>query len=425
MQRHIGLLSSHDKSPWVSCQTITENLVEAYKLLPHQLSFLEFNSNQDDIDLWKLAREIHQAKLDQISFVSHKPHPYKLIKILDQISEGHLPEMVFHVFGDFPLDAALWLKLQPILQKTKVKFLCASDKEVNFVRQFIAGGEVIVDKLPFPVNSEFFKFDPALRSSVRIKNELSDEVVFLYTGRLSRQKNIIPLVTIFSQFVTNTKTNAKLYLAGTFDDIAYPYLGDYRFDGDHFAEYLNLIERLPKNISERIIFLGDLNQHQLKDAYHMADYFISLSVHNDEDFGMSPAEAGVSGLPLLLTDWGGYSSFKIGDQNFCHLIPLMPTEWANEVTPQVVYKIFFQASLQRPSDEKRLLISQAYCEYLSVRSNAKILEAHLQAIPQFTRYLENMDKVASAFSVQPQQPFKNAKGGYTNLYREIYAHYAN
>jgi hypothetical protein len=105
-------------------------------------------------------------------------------------------------------------------------------------------------------------------------------------------------------------TEIKLVIAGEFDDIGVPYLRLDRLPLTMEFEFYNMLETFPEKVKERILFLGNLNQEDLVKLYNGSDLYISLSTHNDEDFGMSPAEALCCGLPLVLTDWGGFKDFR-------------------------------------------------------------------------------------------------------------------
>ncbi|MBV2167067.1 MAG: glycosyltransferase [Bdellovibrio sp.] len=142
---------------------------------------------------------------------------------------------------------------------------------------------------------------------------LDKSKILLYTGRLSRQKQILSLIKCFEEasvyLLKNKKAPPHLLLAGNFDDLGRPYLDEHDNLNQYFSEYALLKNSLSPEISKRILYLGNLNEGSLCSLYNLADAYISLSLHNDEDFGMSPAEALCSGTPAILTSWGGFNSF--------------------------------------------------------------------------------------------------------------------
>ena len=67
---------------------------------------------------------------------------------------------------------------------------------------------------------------------------------------------------------------------------------------------------LPDKIKSKIIFQPFAPLEDLKTIYNACDCFVSLSTYHDEDYGMSVIEALSCGLPLVLSDWAGYSGFQ-------------------------------------------------------------------------------------------------------------------
>jgi glycosyltransferase involved in cell wall biosynthesis len=59
-----------------------------------------------------------------------------------------------------------------------------------------------------------------------------------------------------------------------------------------------------------IIYLSNKSHNELHQLYNCADYFISLSLFHDEDFGCAPIESAFTGLPLIMTEWGGYKDIS-------------------------------------------------------------------------------------------------------------------
>jgi glycosyltransferase involved in cell wall biosynthesis len=69
----------------------------------------------------------------------------------------------------------------------------------------------------------------------------------------------------------------------------------------------------------RTLYLGTKTAEELNRLYNAGDVFLSLSVHHDEDFGMSPAEALLAGSPAILSRWGGYAAFESAA---CRVVPV-------------------------------------------------------------------------------------------------------
>lgn len=178
-----------------------------------------------------------------------------------------------------------------------------------------------MEVIPFPLDPKNFFYCEKQRQTQRKKlNLLDDDIVFIYTGRLSQQKRISELIKSFNCLPTEKRKKSTLLLAGHFDDLSNPYLGEHKTRFLYESEIQEQI-KIGKTKKSRIHYLGNIPTTELKSLYSCADYFVSLSTHHDEDFGMSPIESLFCGTKCILSDWGGYASFAINDK-FCKLIPV-------------------------------------------------------------------------------------------------------
>ena len=73
--------------------------------------------------------------------------------------------------------------------------------------------------------------------------------------------------------------------------MGWPFFGSYPPKEFNRYQFLNELESYEGPIRERIHFLENLTANELTSYYQACDVFTSISLHNDEDFGMSPAEA--------------------------------------------------------------------------------------------------------------------------------------
>jgi len=188
-----------------------------------------------------------------------------------------------------------------------------------------------VEKVPFPVEIKEFYLK---EKSKDIRNEYNlpaNSKIILYTGRFSMQKKTVELVRTFGQAHSEKiiPENTFLLLAGEFDSLGFPFGDLYHHQGEYFREYDHEFQKLDKNTQSKILFLGKIENNKLVDYYNSADVFMSLSTYHDEDYGMSIAEAGISGCPLILSDWAGYKSFA--HKNDCELVKT----WLGKSQPEV------------------------------------------------------------------------------------------
>ena len=298
-------------SSWVSCQKIVFNLHKSYAL-NKDLELLNFNYSVDQtaLEILQSAQAVVAANPDVIVILDHKPHPLAMLQLILPKLENKKPRIVFHVFGDFTLYYSHWDKLGKLLQGYHVDFLVASDRQKHLIDKFMPEN-IRAYVCPFPVDKSEFSFNDAVRKLQRQEWGLSEkDIAFVFTGRLSRQKRTHTLLKTFSDFIERTKTDhAHLFIYGASDSIGDQFIGKWEVEGEYFRKINRVYKSLPEHIQSKIHFMGSVPNAELKGVYQGADMLVNLSVHNDEDYGMSVAEAQCSGLPAILTDWGGLASF--------------------------------------------------------------------------------------------------------------------
>jgi glycosyltransferase involved in cell wall biosynthesis len=295
-----------------------------------EMEWIPVCCHSEDLDLkmgtgyfMDLAKKMACGRFTDFIFLDHQIDPLPILQALQAfVGIGVLDfRFSFHIYGDFTLFPQRWLDVAKILRGAKTKFLCASERQRKLVSFFEKKGRSVSTVCPFPVHTRRFQFSQKNRAEVRKKLRLTeDQTLLLYTGRLSLQKNITRLIDEFCNLETKNP-ECRLALAGPYDDIAGLTSGIEVPPGFYFHQLRETLEGLPLKLREKIFFLGDLDHENLKKVYSAGDLFVSLSLYHDEDFGMCPAEALSSGLPVILTDWGGYGAFKIGSLP-CELVPV-------------------------------------------------------------------------------------------------------
>ncbi len=412
----IVLIKRQNKSDWVSCQSITSNLEKVYQDIFQDIIPLEIDKSYDKYDYWKLAEEIFKTNPSKIVFIDHTPHPCELIKALDNFFLDNLPELVFHIFGDFTLQSKQWLSIEDILKKTPLRIICASDKQKLLLENLLNIQASSISIIPFPVDETRFYYKNEKRNDEKFN--------FLYTGRVSDQKNIIELINTFHHFNTSLNPQTTLTIAGPYDDLGIPFLGKSMKPGAYGLTIENLVQKL-KN--KNIFLLGNLNHDDLLIQYNKSDAYISLSTHNDEDYGMSPAEALCSGLDCLLTDWAGYSSFKKNHPNNVVLSKVELKGSKNLPDRSDVIKKMNIISLNKKSLKQKELLSKEAHKTLGIKSSKERLTTILNdknASAKLHSFTDIFRNLASSHIYSPDTPFlKASNGSYTSLYKEIYAPY--
>ena len=368
----VALVYSFTKSSWFSCRVITKNIRETYFQLYGKENITEISYSHkghvEDSDINKII----DNKIEKIIFIDHKPTPYFFLRKLSKLDKETIGKIEYciHVFGDFPLYLLEWERAFDILKGKKTRFICASERQMLFVQNFLKQNEIVKFN-PFPVDINRFQYNEESNSEIRNKLDINNSTnVLLYTGRFSYLKRTTDLIEIFLELQSTSKieNDSKLVLAGKFDEIGFPYRMQFHALGEYFRSVERVLAKYPE-FRDNIIFTGEIDNEELPKYYNMADAFISLSTYHDEDYGMSIAEAGCCGLPLILTDWAGYYSFQLKEnKEYCDLIPVKlaadkPKFCADEVKTKII------EVLSRGIDRK--LMAQKYQEEFSIAKSVE------------------------------------------------------
>ena len=421
------IITSAKTSSWVSCQVISPNLVKAYEHCFPQSEYVifDYNSRQSRYESIELARAIHKHKPQKIIFVDHSPHPLKLMQILDFLYENEeKPELYFHVFGDFTLFVKEWFELEPILKNFKVAFLAASHRQQALVQSFCHDFSEQVHYFPFPVDEKQYYFSEKIRTDARKNFGIKpEERIFTYTGRLSEQKNILGMVKGFYRFLETTSSDSRLYLAGDFDDLGIPFIGITRPRGFYYQLWQQELAQIPKKYLERIVYLGNLKSRELLELNNASDCYLSLSTHNDEDFGMSPAESFCCGTRGILSDWAGYASFA-DEAQFVRLLPVTFDKNRINVAYTQLIGMLFKTSTFEHSSKERNEIAEHFQKRLGVCSLGEELKRlHKKELKPFTSFSRQFRLLDMAFSTSQNAPFRLQTASHNQLYGNIYAPY--
>lgn len=93
----------------------------------------------------------------------------------------------------------------------------------------------------------------------------------------------------------------KLVVVGRFEDVPFSEFCMSRIDLEQKVH--TLIETL--QISDEVLMLEWQTPEELNEVFSACDAFINLTLHHDENFGLSQIEAMSAGVPVIGTAWGG------------------------------------------------------------------------------------------------------------------------
>lgn len=421
----IAFFYSFNPSSWISCQKIVFNLLKSYQTLKNcEFKYFHFN---DDTSYTTLLHHVKEAKTwgaTTIVILDHKPHPLPVLNFLHQeyLMESQRPDLFIHVYGDFSLNYKQW-SLCNFLHLWKVHWFCASERQANYFKQLVNDTSA-VSVCPFPIDSSLYHYNPSLRHKQRQEWGVSDdEKVIIYTGRLSIQKRIHTLIRYFES-VKRTYPKSRLHIYGEFDNLADPFFGLWFPEGKYFSDIMRLVQKLSPEIQKDIYWFGGVSNDDLPRAYHGADLLASFSVHHDEDYGMTVAEAISCGLPCLLTDWAGFSSFKRpGIEDWIQLVKVSLKAEGRMISKRELEAKSKQL-LSKLDLAPRDLICETGLDYFSIESSGeKIKEKLQQEHKPFAGFSPLFDKLVSAYA-NYNDPFTQPLiQRFNKLYKETYGPY--
>lgn len=435
MKKRAALIIKDEPSSWKSCQLITSNLHKTYEnvLKDFDLKVYKVPENLNTFSAFQVAKEIKKDSIELIIWLDHKPNAAIFMGALDIIYKDIIlenrPKILIYLFGDFVLDCLAWRSAEKAISNFNIHFIAASEKQKKLVESFfIFSNTESISVMPFPVDNEKFYYDNSshLRKTFREKfNIADDDLVFLYTGRVSYQKNIEALVKVFSTSLNLFPMKAHLLIAGDWDDILVPYSGKVGQLGSYFSQF-NLTTK--KYLNTQIQFLGNIDEGLLLSAYNAADLFVSFSTYNDEDYGMSVAEALCCGLPCLLSNWGGFNTFgnKFSDVellpiNFDNFRPMINLAYSRK-------KMIDLSHMLKNKNINKQVRSQDAAAALSIKGLSSKLELNFNNIKfgTVTDFSERFVKLCRLSEINPGAPFKKGKNcELSEFYKEVYENYGN
>lgn len=422
----IACVFSFRESTWISCQKIVFNLHKAYESIPGAtISNFDYGLDSGSTETYLLAQDLFESDSDAIVIMDHKPHPVHLLKILLPKYEGKVkPLIVFHVFGDFTLNYVQWAKVGTLLDGFPVEFIVASDRQKHLIDKFLSPPQTS-HVCPFPVKIEDFRYIPKERLEQRKAWGVSDkELVFTFTGRISRQKRIHLLLKTFDEALRREgSADSRLYIYGDADNVGDTFLNIWDNENEYFRKVYRLFLELPESTRSRIHFMGSVPNSELRSVYAGADYLVNLSVHNDEDYGMSVAEAQMSGLPAILTDWGGLASFEHPSLPAATRFLKVSIGARSKVVSisDTVEAIAHAMKTPRFNDRERLM--QLATERFSVEASSQILTwIYGQKSVPFKSFSELLKKITTRMQLN-QRIYMTQEMKVSNLYRKLYSSY--
>jgi glycosyltransferase involved in cell wall biosynthesis len=215
---------------------------------------------------------------------------------------GAKPRIMFLALGGLPRGGArVRQALGGLTGQDVIAFTSSADQKI--FRLLVKRGGPRPVYLPPPVDSRMFgPLEESARRDLRRQYGLGErDVLFIYTGRITAEKNVHTLLGVMETVIARHPC-VHLLIAGPAQDTPFRQFSTGPFDvADLLARQIRESPHLRTNVRT----LGTIRRSLLPLALGIADVFINLTVHHDENFGYSQVEAMACGLPIVCSDWGG------------------------------------------------------------------------------------------------------------------------
>jgi len=220
-----------------------------------------------------MSRHIRAAKADIVHI--HVPNP---TAILSYFASGHKGRLIVSYHSDVFKQKILGPLFQPFqnLALGRCAAIIASSPDYIETSPVLQRFSERCHVIPYGVSVKHFMRPDA--DAVARQSERYGSRLILSVGRLVYYKGFEYLIRAMA------KVNGKLLLVGK---------GPLR----------PALEKLAGEcgVSDRVLFLGDLDDEQLRCCYHAADLFVLPSIARSEAFGIVQIEAMAAGKPIINT----------------------------------------------------------------------------------------------------------------------------
>lgn len=289
LTRHAGT-ENPDSSLYTVFSQIEQILEKHYDLLKVES---RSNSIRDSV-AWTL-----QNALDVDLIITNLTQHVEVLR-----TNGWRGKTIFQALGGFPRGGGNFREIMPYLYHGDAIWL-NSNADAEIYYEFIDSDKPHPEAvyLPFGVNLETFYPLKSREKRENLRNTWGirpDDFVLLYTGRITVEKNLHTTLGAVAE-LNRLGYPVKLVIIGRFEDVPF---------SEFCIHPIGLEEKIQTRIealeiSDAVLILEWQTPRELNEAFNASDAFINLTLHHDENFGLSQIEAMSAGIPVIGTAWGG------------------------------------------------------------------------------------------------------------------------
>lgn len=373
MSKRRALITYASNSIWESCSKIIPNLNAAYQTAFGEDCFKHFQLAGKPYENIDVSKEISEYNPDQLIFTDNRLSPLTLLENLKESGfyDGKIKEHIIHIYGNpYFRGAQYLLGCAAYLKDQKFSFRSSSTRFINVLESLYGDSPNTIQYFPYPTMLNLTQYKKSERERIRQKLKLeSDDKLIIYAGRISPGKNIHNLLKCFQEIHLNNK-NTHFLLIGKFDDYEWPTQAGYYENGRYRILISQQLAEL-KREGLQIDYLPHLEFGELRKYYLAADLQMSFSLSKGEDFGMSILEGLQTGLPCLISDWGGHSDFNVVSKG----VNFLKVHWSKD-GPEVETSKFAFQQLESflLTDSEKTELSQRAVNIFSIKSASELIK---------------------------------------------------
>lgn len=323
--------------------------------------------------------------------------PYAL-KILKENAWGG--KTIFKALGGFPRGAASLRGALPYLNSSDVIW-CNSTADMEIYSLLVAHDGTQPKAVYIPYSMDDQNYYPLENKEIRQKQRKAwganpEDFVLVYAGRVTIEKNVHATLEVVAELARQGYP-VKLVIIGKIEDVPF------REFQMHSANLENKITELieASGISERVTIQEWQTREALNEVLNAADAFINLTLHHDENFGLSQIEAMSSGLPVIGTAWGGLKDTVVDEKVGFAIDTWVTTKGIRYDAPRVIESIkeLFENQQLRESQRRharahaiRNYSDTLYSQRVTQLIEDVINETHEKTKPTFTLFGSQFDQ---------------------------------
>lgn len=312
----ITIIDTIQNRSWQSMTEILPGIVRdwtnAFKGQGHEVSvhFIEEDSTAQIIS--------SVLRSDLILFTAFNLQQNKLHQIIRQKLNIEIPiGLYLHGLasvGLWPLAKWGWIQNS----NAQDFFVVTSEADIQCLQKINLKAKVL--KIPFSIDDQSLKQNSG---TIGLHH-------FIFTGRISEQKNIHTLLWGVSLLSEEVKKRIVIDIFGKEDHLGSPNMGK------KSTTYLQILEELVKKLqlNSTVKFHGFLDRDDLNSQFLSQPHtFISASLHSDENFGMAALRSLKNGQRAILTAWGGHLEFNSFFQKQVDYLPVYKSPYGPVISP--------------------------------------------------------------------------------------------